>query len=95
MFFEHLFVDKLFLATGGVSPALELTYPGINDIPVKLAMIDVAREVYLLADSTKFGKAAFAALGSMDMVDCLITDSGIDPAIAARIREMGVEIVTV
>lgn len=95
MFFANLFVDKLFLATGGVSPALELTYPGINDIPVKKAMIDVASEIYLLADSTKFGKAAFASLGSIDMVDCLITDSEIDPEIAARIREMGVEVVTV
>jgi DeoR/GlpR family transcriptional regulator of sugar metabolism len=93
LFFQNIFVDKLFLATGGVSPALELTYPGINDLPVKNAMIQVAREIYLLADSTKFGKAAFASLGSMAVVDCLITDSGIDPEIAARISELGVKIV--
>jgi DeoR/GlpR family transcriptional regulator of sugar metabolism len=93
MFFQNIFVDKLFLATGGVSQALELTYPGFNDLPVKNAMIQVAREIYLLADSTKFGKAAFASLGSMEVVDYLITDSGIDPETAARIRDLGVEIV--
>ena len=55
-FFQNIFVDKLFLATGGISPSFELTYPGFNDIPVKNAMIQVARETYLLADSTKLGK---------------------------------------
>jgi DeoR/GlpR family transcriptional regulator of sugar metabolism len=95
MFFQNIFVDKLFLATGGVSPALELTYPGINDIPVKNAMIQVSREIYLLADSTKFGKAAFASLGSMKEVDCLITDDGIDRETADRIRAMGVEVIVV
>jgi len=93
LFFQNIYVDKLFLATGGVSPALELTYPGINDIPVKSAMIQVAREVYLLADSTKFGKVAFAALGSLKAVRTLITDDGIDPETVKRITALGVKVV--
>jgi len=95
LFFQNIYVDKLFLATGGVSPALELTYPGINDLPVKNAMIQVAREIYLLADSTKFGKVAFASLGSMKAVQYLITDAGIDPDIAERIADLGVRIIKV
>jgi len=86
-------VDKLFLATGGVSPALELTYPGINDIPVKNAMIQVAREIYLLADSSKFGKVAFAALGSLKAVRTLITDDGIAPETVRRISALGVKVI--
>jgi DeoR/GlpR family transcriptional regulator of sugar metabolism len=93
LFFQNLFVDKLFLATGGVSEAFELTYPGFNDIPVKNAMIQVARETYLLADSTKFGKVSFASLGSMKCVQYLVTDDRIEPETAERIRDMGVEVI--
>jgi len=95
LFFQNIFVDKLFLATGGVSEALELTYPGITDLPVKNAMIQVARETYLLADSTKFGKVSFASLGSMKVVQYLITDSGIDPETADRITALGVQVIIV
>lgn len=77
-FFHQLHVDKLFLATGGISADLELTFPGLTDLPVKKAMIESADEVYLLADSAKIGKASFASLGGMRMVDYLITDRGLD-----------------
>ncbi len=62
-FFADIHVDKLFLAAAGVSFDAGLTYPGFNDLPVKEAMIRSARQVVLLADSTKIGRAAFAALG--------------------------------
>jgi DeoR/GlpR family transcriptional regulator of sugar metabolism len=93
VFFEGLYVDKLFLATGGISPAYELTYPGFSDIPVKNAMIKVARETYLLADSTKFGKASLASLGSIRCVDYLITDPDIAPQTAAELSDMGVRVI--
>lgn len=76
-FFQNLHVDKLFLATAGVSLKSGLTYPGISDICVKRAMIESANETYLLADSTKIGKNAFASLGALSLINYLITDSGI------------------
>jgi DeoR/GlpR family transcriptional regulator of sugar metabolism len=92
-FFRNVYIDKLFLATGGISPACELTYPGFSDIVVKNAMIEVSRETYLLADSTKFGKMSFASLGSMKCVQYLITDEGIDREMAERITDLGVKII--
>jgi len=92
-FFRNLYVDKLFLATGGISSAYELTYPGFSDIVVKKSMIEVARETYLLADSTKFGKASFASMGSLRCVNYLITDDGIDPAVVREIAAMGVKVI--
>jgi DeoR/GlpR family transcriptional regulator of sugar metabolism len=76
-FFQNLHVDKLFLATAGVSLKSGLTYPGISDICVKRAMIESANETYLLADSSKIGKNAFASLGALSLINYLITDSGI------------------
>lgn len=90
---ENVYVDKLFLATGGISPSLELTYPGLADLPVKRAMIEAATTVYLVADSTKIGKRSFASLGSMRDVDLFITDSGIEEENKEQIESLGVSVI--
>ncbi|MDA8425229.1 MAG: DeoR/GlpR family DNA-binding transcription regulator [Treponema sp.] len=94
LFFNNIYVDKLFLATGGISPNFDLTYPGFSDIVVKNAMLEVARETYLLADSTKFGKVSFASFKTITCVQYLITDDEIDPRIADRISALGVKVIT-
>jgi Transcriptional regulators of sugar metabolism len=76
-FFDNLHVDKLFLATAGITLKSGLTYPSISDICVKRAMIESANIVYLVADSTKIGKSSFASLGALSLIDYLITDSKI------------------
>lgn len=76
-FFQDVHVDKLFLATAGISLRSGLTYPSLSDIVVKKAMINAAETVYLVADSTKIGKGALASLGALSLIDFIITDSGI------------------
>ncbi|MES2649511.1 MAG: DeoR/GlpR family DNA-binding transcription regulator [Bacteroidota bacterium] len=77
-FFKGINVQKLFLATAGLSLKAGLTYPSISDLVVKKAMIDAAETTYLVADSTKIGKAAFASLGALSLIDYIITDAGVD-----------------
>lgn len=76
-YFHGLHANKVFLATAGIDIKAGLTYPSMSDLPVKHAMIDSADEVYLVADSTKIGRSAFAALGPLSLVDHVITDSNI------------------
>ena len=77
-FFKGLHVQKLFLATAGISLKAGLTYPSISDLVVKKAMIDAAEITYLVADSTKINKSAFASLGALSLIDYIITDAGIE-----------------
>jgi DeoR/GlpR family transcriptional regulator of sugar metabolism len=77
-FFKGLHVQKLFLATAGISLKAGLTYPSISDLVVKKAMIEAAETTYLVADSSKIGKAAFASLGALSLIDYIITDEGIE-----------------
>lgn len=76
-FFRGINVQKLFLATAGLSLKAGLTYPSISDLVVKKAMIEAAEVTYLVADSTKFGMSAFASLGALSLIDYIITDAGI------------------
>lgn len=92
-FFDSFHVDKLFLATGGLSLEAGLTYPGFNDLKVKMAMIHAATEVFLVADSSKIGKISFASLGDLELVNYFITDSGIDAKMKELIEKKGVNVV--
>lgn len=92
-FFDSIHVDLLFLATGGISSRYQLTYPGFQDIPVKKAMISSAKKTLLVADSTKFGDAALATLGSISEVHGLITDKSISSVHQEELKSRGVEVV--
>ena len=93
-FFQDVHVDKLFLATAGISLRSGLTYPSLSDIVVKKAMIDVAETVYLVADSTKIGKGALASLGALSLIDFIITDSGIGKDHLQLFRDHDIKIIT-
>ncbi|MGH8783234.1 DeoR/GlpR family DNA-binding transcription regulator [Paraburkholderia sp.] len=92
-FFEGMFVDKLFLAAGGVSMESGISYPDFIDLHVKRAMIDAAKTVYLLADSKKFGRREFAAFGAMDRIDFLVTDEGLSEEFARWLTGNGTRII--
>jgi DeoR/GlpR family transcriptional regulator of sugar metabolism len=76
-FLSDIHVDKVFLATAGISLRAGLTYPSISDLVVKKAMIDAAETVYLVADSTKIRKASFASLGALSLIHYIITDPSV------------------
>lgn len=92
-FFEDIHVDKLFLATAGISLRSGLTYPSLSDIVVKKAMIESTDVTYLVADSTKIGKNAFASLGALSLIDYIITDSFIDPSHLQLFRDNEIELI--
>ena len=90
--FKGIHVNKCFLATAGISPDLQLTYPSLSDLVVKSAMIRASDKVYLVADSSKIGITSFASLGRLSLIDTIITDSKISPAQIEAIRELKVDL---
>ena len=89
--FNDLYVEKLFLAAGGFSLAAGLTYPSFTDLPLKRAMINSAKTVYLLVDSSKLEKVLFASLGCQDKIDYLITDSGITQEYINQLADINIK----
>ena len=57
-------------------------------IYAKRAMLDSARESYLMADSSKFGTRAFSQIDRLHDRYRVITDSGIDKANLARLKDI-------
>jgi DeoR/GlpR family transcriptional regulator of sugar metabolism len=91
-YFENISAEKLFLATAGAPLDAGLTFPAFGDLYFKRAMIKAAREIILVADSTKIGRVSFAVLGPFTLVNRLITDAGIRDEDRRTIEKMGIEI---
>ena len=47
------------------------------EVPVKQAMISAADRAVLLADSSKFGRRALAAVVGIDAFEAIVTDDGL------------------
>jgi DeoR/GlpR family transcriptional regulator of sugar metabolism len=56
-------------------------------------MIEAAETTYLVADSTKFGKSAFASLGALSLIDYVITDKGVEDSHAQVFKNHEIELI--
>src|SRR5690606_9131880 len=92
-FFKGINVQKLFLATAGVSLKAGLTYPSISDIVVKKAMLGAAEVIFHLADSTKIGRTSIASLRAMSLIYLLVTDAKIEKGHKIVFRDHEIEII--
>jgi DeoR/GlpR family transcriptional regulator of sugar metabolism len=86
-FVEDLRVDWTFLGADAIDLASGITNTNTLEIPLKRAMLGVARTTFVLADSSKFGKHALVRVAGIDEIDRIISDDGLDPAIAQALGE--------
>ena len=56
-------------------------------------MIEIANEVILLADSSKFKKKSFAFICTVDKINVVITDDKISEDDHRRLQEAGVRVI--
>ncbi len=72
-FLSRIRVDKAFIATNGIEKSMGLTTPNITEASVKERMMQVAEQVFVLADHSKVGRVSFARFGSLSDIDGCIT----------------------
>lgn len=69
--------DVAFLGTNGISVGHGASTPDHVEAATKRAMVAGARQVVVLADSSKIGHESTTRFASLDEVDVLITDRGV------------------
>jgi len=86
-----LAVDVAVMGIGGVT---ENGLSNSNPLVVgsERKMIEVARKVVIVADHTKFGRGSLVPLAPLDVVDVVVSDSGLDPAHRDQLRSHGIEV---
>ena len=83
---------RFFLATCGISLERGLTNRNLHEIPVKQKMIEVAREVILLADHDKFDKVALSPFAPLNCVHKIVTDEKAPKNMVAELQNLGIQV---
>ncbi len=91
--FRDLRVDKAFVSVTGLTEAFGLSGTNIPESTVKQSMIQAAREVFILADSTKIGMESLVKIAPIGAVDRLITDAGINPHDHLALTQQDIEVI--
>jgi DeoR family transcriptional regulator, fructose operon transcriptional repressor len=89
----ELHLDKAFLGTLGMALTEGLTTTDPGEAFTKQTVLGRARQVILLADSSKAGKVSFAGAGGWDKVRVLISDRRLDRSFARELARRGVNVV--
>jgi DeoR/GlpR family transcriptional regulator of sugar metabolism len=90
---HELHLDKAFMGTIGLAAKEGMTTTDPSEAFTKELVMRQARQVILLADSSKAGKVAFARAGSLDEVDVVITDAKLDKQFARELAEKKIKLV--
>lgn len=90
--FEQFSFDKLFMGTDGID--LNAGVTTFNEVyTVSKAMCNAARQVILMADSSKFGRKSPNIVCGLDSVHTIITDSGISEEFLTALQEKGINVI--
>lgn len=89
---EDIVVSKLFLGIHAVDPETGLTDVSLEIAQIKRAMIKAAKQVILLADSSKWGKNAFVKIMPLSAVHVVVTDSNLSEETQKAIKDHGIEL---
>jgi DeoR family transcriptional regulator of aga operon len=90
---QGLNADRLFLGVDGLDLNIGLMTPDVLEAQLNAQLIRVAREVNVVADSTKFKRRSLSLIARFDSVHRVITDDKIDAATATALRAKGIEVV--
>lgn len=84
---EEIRVDRAFLGTTGITPRWEVSNSDLELAALQRRILSVARESYLLADHTKFGRSGLAVVGPLKAFSSVITSPHLSPPLLIQLRK--------
>ena len=91
-FIRQFKVDFALVGISGIDEDGSLLDFDYQEVRVSQSIIDNARQVFLAADSSKFGRNAVVRLGSITLVDRVFTDAAPSAAICRLLAEHQVQL---
>lgn len=91
--FNDYFCDKLFLGVDGFDLGFGISTPNPEEAHLNQVMIEISKEVIVVADSSKFQKRGFAFIAPVNKIHTVVTDKGITAENKLKLEGMGVKVV--
>jgi len=87
--------DKLFLGVDGIDTSYGISTPNFEEAHLNTVMIEIAQELIVVTDSSKFFKKCFAFIAPVSRISTLITDKNIPESEYTKLQNLGVRIILV
>src|ERR1700684_1053925 len=94
-FLGDTFLDKLFLSVSGIHPDRGTTTNQSDEALTFRAMVKQAKEVVVVADSSKLGVLTPSLICGIEDVDVLVTDADVPEAVVTAFTGKGVRVIRV
>lgn len=91
--FKDYFCDKLFLGVDGFDLDFGISTPNPEEAHLNQIMIEISKEIIVVADSSKFQKRGFAFIAPVNKINTVVTDKGILPENKAKLEGLGVKVI--
>jgi DeoR family transcriptional regulator of aga operon len=92
---QGLQVDKLVIGIRGIDPVKGLTNDNMEELITDRAILNISKNVIVVADHSKFGHVAAIRTAPITAVTKIITNLGGPKDILQTIRQMGIQIIEV
>ncbi len=92
---KQLSADKCFLGVDAIDSNFGLSTPNLEESEVNKAMGQIADEIILVADSSKFGRRSLSQIIPLSEVNKIISDDAIQSKTLDELLALGVKVITV
>jgi DeoR family transcriptional regulator of aga operon len=89
---KEFHADRLFLAVDGFDLEIGASTPDVFEALLNGVMMQVSKEVNVVADSSKLGRRSVSRIGPLEKIDRLITDSRAPEDFIDALRQKGVDV---
>ena len=86
--------DKVFIGTRAISLEHGLTHEFLPETQTDRAILKSGQEIIVVADHTKFGRAATVLLAPLERIHTIVTDNNTPQDFLDIVRERGLRVVT-
>jgi len=89
---REMSADQAFLGVDGLDPVYGLSTTDMLGAQVDALMIQISRQVTIVADATKLGRRGLSVIANIHSIHRLITDRSADRQLVEKIRAEGVDV---
>ncbi len=86
-------VDKVIMGIRAISLEAGMTNDYLPEVVTDRTIIEMAPELIVVADHTKFGKIASAYVAPVERITTLVTNSDTDPKTLTLLRKLGIQVI--
>ncbi|MFU2014063.1 DeoR/GlpR family DNA-binding transcription regulator [Peribacillus butanolivorans] len=91
--FSELNISKAFICASGITIEKGISDYNLDEANTRKKIIELSKEVYVAADSTKFGKDVTIGIASLDKIDYIITDHHLHKDFINTYKEMNTNLI--